>query len=200
MDLQSKLDDFAAQVRACPHNLLSKGDLEQIETRHFPECLEIARRIPDCGKIADLGSGGGFPGIVIAIARPDLEVHLIEATRKKSEFLFDVAERLELRVLVHNARAEDLGRDALKGAFPIVTARAVARLPLLLTWAMPLVSPGGEFWAIKGDQWSKEVREARHELRRLHVSVLETPNMRPKTEESMARVVRISNSARPKKR
>lgn len=193
MDLEKKLTVFAEEIRSCPHNLLSKGDLQYLESRHFPECLDVARRIPKIDLLADLGSGGGFPGIIISISRPEIEVHLIEATRKKAEFLFDVSEKLGLNVLVHNERAEELGKQALKGKFPLVTSRAVARLPKLVTWAMPLLSPKGELWAIKGDQWSIEVREARHELRRFHASVIETPNMRPKSSNDVARVVRISS-------
>ncbi len=190
--MQEQLEQYAAMVRTCQHNLLSSRDLDLIEERHIPECLEVAMRLPACEVMADLGSGGGFPGLVIAIARPDLEVHLIEATRKKAEFLFDTAEALGLRVLVHNARAEELGTGDLKDHFPIVTARAVARLDKLVGWALPLVAPGGEFWAIKGDLWPQEVREARQALRQLHASVLETPDEHPKASNNLARVVRIA--------
>lgn len=185
-----QLARFAELLRACPHNLLSRRDLGLLEERHFPECIEIAQRLPACDVLADLGSGGGFPGLVIAIMRPDLQVHCIEATRKKAEFLFDVGEDLGLDVLIHNARAEELGPE-LGEAFPIVTARAVARLPLLVELAFPLLAPGGELWAIKGDQWATEVREARQTLARMHGTVQETPEDRPDGASELTRVVRL---------
>jgi 16S rRNA (guanine527-N7)-methyltransferase len=190
--IDTKLQAFAELLRACPHNLMSQGDLALVEERHIPECLQVAHQLPACEVMADVGSGGGFPGLVIAIARPDLEVHLIESVRKKAEFLFDTAEELELNVKVHHARAEDLARGDLAEHFPIVTARAVARLDRLIAWTMPLVASGGELWAIKGDQWPSEVREARKELRRLRASVVQIPTEHPDAANQLARVVRIT--------
>ncbi len=191
MSIESKLAAYAELVRACPHNLLSKRDLGLIEERHIPECQQVAERLPKSELMADLGSGGGFPGLVIAIVRPDLQVHLIESTTKKAEFLFDVGETLELDVVVHNARAEELGAGPLAEMFPLMTARAVARMPKLLDWALPMLLPGGEFWAIKGDQWKEEVREARQTLRNHQASVLETPEDLPDAPMNAPKVVRI---------
>ena len=191
MDLEQKLAAYAELVRVCPHNLLSKRDLGLIEERHIPECLAVAERLPSTEIMADVGSGGGFPGIVIAISRPDLQVHLIESTKKKAEFLFDVGETLGLDIVVHNARAEELGAGPLAEAFPLITARAVARLPKLLEWSLPLLLPGGELWAIKGDQWKEEVREARQTLRNHQASVLETPEDLADVPEGAPKVIRI---------
>ncbi len=189
--IDEQLRRFAELVRACPHNLMSRRDLELLEERHLPECLAVATRLPKCDLLADLGSGGGFPGIVIAIARPDLEVHLIESIRKKAEFLFDVGEELGLDITVHNARAEELGAGPLRAEFPVVTARAVARLDKLVEWSLPLLTPGGELWAIKGEQWPEEVREARPLLRKMGASVLETPEDTPNAGADAPKVVRI---------
>ncbi len=191
MTIDAQLELFARAVRACPHNLMSRRDLALIESRHIPECRHVAMELPDCGVIADVGSGGGFPGLVIAICRPDLDVHLIEATKKKAEFLFDTAEALDLDVTVHHARAEELGTGPLASTFPIVTARAVARLDVLLRWTLPLLLPGGELWAIKGEQWPIEVREARQVLRQMHASVARTPEDDEVTSPNQPRVVRI---------
>lgn len=191
VDLDQQLQHFAQAVRDCPHNLVSRGDLELLESRHIPECRWVAEQLPACGKVVDVGSGGGFPGLVIAIVRPDLEVHLIEATRKKAEFLFDTADQMGLEVFVHNARAEELAAGPLKKSFPLVTARAVARLDTLLGWTLPLLIPGGELWAIKGDQWAEEVREARQTLHRMHASVAETPEDHATTSAIQPKVVRI---------
>lgn len=191
MEIETALAKYAELVRACPHNLMSKRDLELIEERHIPECRWVAGQLPACDVIADVGSGGGFPGIVIAICRPDLQVHLIESIRKKAEFLFDVGEELGLDLVVHHARAEELAAGPLKATFPIVTARAVARLDRLLPWTLPLLTSGGELWAIKGEQWAEEVREARPILRQMHASIAQTPEDAPQTTSSQPRVVRI---------
>ncbi len=76
-------------------------------------------------------------------------------------------------------------------AFPLITARAVARLPKLLEWSLPLLLPGGELWAIKGDQWKEEVREARQTLRNHQASVLETPEDLADVPEGAPKVIRI---------
>ena len=81
------LTTFAHLLRTSPHNLLSPRGLEELEARHFPESMAFAATLPDGPRVLDIGSGGGIPGIVVAIARPDLVVHLLEATGKKGRFL-----------------------------------------------------------------------------------------------------------------
>ena len=144
---------YADCVRASPHNLLSRAALGELETRHIPECRRFAERLPVTGRLLDIGSGGGLPGLVIAILRPELDVHLVEATGKKATFLAETAAALGLEVAVHNARAEDLARSSLRGTFDLVTARAVARLDALVPLAAPFLAPAGELHAIKGARW-----------------------------------------------
>ena len=164
-----RLGAYARAVRSSPHNLLSRAALEELETRHIPESVRFAERLPTTDRILDIGSGGGLPGVVIAIVRPEFEVHLLEATTKKADFLRSVASDLDLRVRVHNGRAEDLARTDLAASFPVVTARAVARLSKLIPLCAPFLTPGGELHAIKGERWAEEVSEsesvtARHGL------------------------------------
>lgn len=151
---------FAALLRASPHNLLSARGLGELERRHFPEGVAFARILPAAERVLDVGSGGGLPGVVVAIARPDLEVHLLEATRKKAEFLTDVVVDLGLAVTVHHGRAEDLSSGEIGRSFDAVCARAVAPLARLVPLCAPYLRPGGRMYAIKGDRWSVELDAA----------------------------------------
>lgn len=162
-------------LRESPHNLLSPRGLEELPTRHVPECLALARRLPGGpATLLDVGSGGGLPGIVIAIARPDLQVTLLEATGKKAEFLRLAAADLELDLPVLNDRAEALV-ESLAGRFDLVTARAVAPLPRLLDWTIPFLGPGGRLYAVKGERWLEELEEAAPRLAALGVEVVSVP-------------------------
>lgn len=182
--LQDRLDRYAELVRASPHNLLSRAGLEALEDRHIPECVRFAKRLPQGPRLLDVGSGGGLPGIVIAIVRPDLEVHLLEATTKKARFLTEAAETLGLVVEVHNGRAEEFAGGPLRGAFDLVTARAVAPLQKLVGLCAPFLAPGGQIHAIKGERWEAEVTDATSEMRRVGLRVLvdptDTPELDPK--------------------
>ena len=170
------LHRFIDAVRASPHNLLSPRALDELVTRHVPECLALAHRLPDGpAEVLDVGSGGGFPGLVIATVRPDLHVTLLEATTKKAQFLLETAESLGLDVEVLNDRAEDLA-EPLRGHYDLVTARAVAPLPRLLAWTLPFLRPGGALYAVKGERWAAELEEARPELARLRGRVLAIPD------------------------
>lgn len=169
------LRTFAALLRASPHNLLSARGLEELEERHLPESLAFSQSLPAGPRLLDIGSGGGLPGIVIAAARPDLEVHLLDATRKKTDFLVHAVTELGLTVTVHHGRAEELATGSLASAFDLVTARAVAPLDRLATWAAPFLNVGGQLHAIKGGRWSDELAEAELSLGRLGLAVRSTP-------------------------
>lgn len=169
------LKSFAELLRASPHNLLSPRGLEELEARHFPESIAFAATLPSGPDVLDIGSGGGIPGLVIAIARPDLAVHLLEATGKKAEFLAKASSELGLAVTVHQGRAEELCVGPLAGAFDIVTARAVAPMDRLVLWASPFLRVGGTLHAIKGDRWRTELEEAKRSLVRADLEVVSTP-------------------------
>jgi 16S rRNA (guanine527-N7)-methyltransferase len=118
---------------------------------HVADSL-VALELPDvrdARRIADLGSGGGFPGLALAIALPDADVALVESVARKSAFLHAAVERLELtNVEVVNARAEDWAAGL--EAHDLVTARALAPLPVLVEYAAPLLRVGGALVAWKG--------------------------------------------------
>lgn len=183
-EVDSRLATFARLLRASPHNLLSPRGLEELETRHLPEALSFAAVLPEGPRLLDVGSGGGLPGIVVAVRRPDLEVHLLEATGKKADFLRDAATELGLSVEVHHGRAEELARPPLAASFDLVTARAVAPLVRLVPWTAPYLRPGGQLHAVKGEQWREELEDARPILSKWGLAVRSTPDERSAAEDS----------------
>jgi len=172
-----RLERFAELVQASPHNLVSRSARNELLSRHVPESVALAGLLPSStGRLLDIGSGGGFPGIVIAIVRPDLEVHLLEATTKKVAFLREAAAELGLTVEVHAGRAEDLARGPLASSFDLVTARAVAPLDRLVPLAVPFLRPGGVLFAVKGERWAEELEAALPAVRRARARVVATPD------------------------
>ncbi|MFN8074381.1 MAG: 16S rRNA (guanine(527)-N(7))-methyltransferase RsmG [Kineosporiaceae bacterium] len=154
--------------------LIGPREVERLWERHLLNCAALAEEVPRGIHLADVGSGAGLPGLVIALARPDLRVTLIEPMLRRVTWLDEVIEALDLapRVRVVRGRA-----DALHGrqAFEAVTARAVAALPLLLEWCLPLVAEGGALLAMKGSRAEEEVADAASLLaeRELAASVVE---------------------------
>ena len=174
--LETTLDRFAALVQSSPHNLVSARAREELRGRHVPECLAFAELLPVTGRFLDLGSGGGFPGIIVALHGRERTVHLLDATAKKTAFLRNTAARLGVPVEVHTGRAEDLGAGALGGTFDVVTARAVAPLVTLVAWAEPFLGPGGALYAIKGERWGEELAAASREIERRGLEPRSTPS------------------------
>ncbi|MEM7681484.1 MAG: 16S rRNA (guanine(527)-N(7))-methyltransferase RsmG [Planctomycetota bacterium] len=115
--------------------------------------------LPMDAKVVDVGSGGGFPGIPVAVARPSLQLTLIEATRKKAEHLRRAADALELdNVVVINRRAEEVGRDpSHRQSHHAAISRAVGHLSPVLEYCMPLVKVGGRVLAMKGPSVEREL-------------------------------------------
>lgn len=172
-----RLEHFAERVASSPHNLVSRRAREELLSRHVPECVALAQALPrGPAQVLDIGSGGGFPGIVIAIVRPDLAVHLLDSTKKKTDFLQEVAAELELQVEIHTGRAEELATTSLAGSFNVVTARAVAPLERLTTFTIPFLRVGGLLYAVKGERWQEEVGAAADAIRLAGARVVATPD------------------------
>lgn len=173
---EDALEQFVQAVEGSTHNLVSKRARTELRQRHLPECVAFAATLPrGPARVLDVGSGGGFPGLVIAILRPDLEVTLMDATRKKVEFLRDVADELGVAVQAWHGRAEELCRTALGASFDLVTARAVAPLERLVGWTVPFLRPGGLVYAIKGGRWQDELDGAATALRTWGAEAVATP-------------------------
>ena len=145
--------------------LIGPREAPRLWERHLLNCVGLGSLIPQGASVADLGSGAGLPGLVLAMARPDCEVTLVEPLLRRTTFLHEVVDELELsNVEVVRGRAEELhGRRE----FDVVTARALAPLDRLLGWAMPLVAPGGELLAMKGSSAADEIASAGPVLSRL---------------------------------
>lgn len=141
--------------------LIGPREVPRLWSRHILNCAVVAPLFRPGATVADIGSGAGLPGVVIAIARPDLRVSLIDSLLRRTTFLSEVVAHLELPVEVVRARAEHLhGRRY----FDYVTARAVAPLDHLAAWALPLCSAGGEVVALKGSSAAAELDAARDVL------------------------------------
>ncbi|MGO1172679.1 MAG: 16S rRNA (guanine(527)-N(7))-methyltransferase RsmG [Actinomycetaceae bacterium] len=145
--------------------LIGPRELPRLWSRHIVNSAAVVPFVGEADAVVDVGSGAGFPGIVVAMMRPDAEVHLVEPMERRVDWLSDVVEELGLdNVTIHRARAEEL-HGVLKAE--VVTARAVAALDKLARWTMPLVSGGGRLVALKGERAPDEVAKARKALTKL---------------------------------
>lgn len=147
--------------------LLGPRETDRLWERHLVNCAVLSELLGTADRIADLGSGAGLPGLALAIARPDLRVVLIEPLLRRSTFLREVVAELDLDADVVRGRAEDATVRRQIGAVDAVVSRAVAPLDKLTKWSIPLLRPGGEMLAIKGERAVEEVREQRPMMTRL---------------------------------
>ena len=151
--------------------LIGPREAPRLWERHLLNCAVVGELVPEGVDVCDVGSGAGLPGLVLAIARPDLRVTLLEPLLRRTTFLEEVVDQLELsQVRVVRARADELhGRED----FAVVTSRAVAPMPRLLDWSMPLVRAGGSLLAMKGGSAAAELEQATEALRRHGAGVAE---------------------------
>lgn len=150
-------------------NLTRITALDDFLHRHLLDSLTLAPFLPAGAKLADIGSGAGFPALPLAIVRPDIQVIAVESVGKKCAFIRECAEKLHLSSLtVLNQRSESLGQDPeFREQFDMVTARAVAALPGLLELCLPLVKVGGAFLSMKGLSYETELAAAKNALKTL---------------------------------
>jgi 16S rRNA (guanine527-N7)-methyltransferase len=150
-------------------NLTRITERPAAELLHVADALTALPFLPQGAiRIADVGSGGGVPGIVLAIARPDVQVMLIESTGKKCRFLEETIAALGLgNATVLPGRAEDLAQEdgGQRERFDVVIARALATLAWLAEWCLPLAKVGGVVLAMKGPKAAEELPEAKHAIR-----------------------------------
>jgi len=151
--------------------LIGPREAPRIWERHLYNCALLADLLVRDAEVCDIGSGAGLPGLVLAIRRPDLRVTLVEPLLRRTTFLSETVGRLGLdNVTVVRDRAENLHGTS---TFDVVTSRAVAPLPRLLAWSLPLVRAGGSMLALKGASAREEVTNADAELRRWRVAATE---------------------------
>jgi 16S rRNA (guanine527-N7)-methyltransferase len=146
--------------------LLGPREVPRLWGRHILNCVVVHPLIDDGRSVADLGSGAGLPGVVLALARPDLSVTLIEPLLRRTRFLEQVRTEIDLpNLTIVRSRAEDLAGQL---TFDVVVARAVAPLDRLAAWALPLCRASGELLAIKGSSARDELQQSAPMLTRLH--------------------------------
>jgi 16S rRNA (guanine527-N7)-methyltransferase len=141
--------------------LLGPREVGRLWDRHILNSAAIAELLCLNDRVADIGSGAGLPGIPLALARPDLRLTLIEPLLRRSEFLREVVDDLDLEITIVRGRAEDPSVRQQVGEMDAVVSRAVASLDKLTKWSLPLIRPDGRMVAIKGERAEEEIREHR---------------------------------------
>jgi 16S rRNA (guanine527-N7)-methyltransferase len=167
------------------HGLLGPREVPRLWERHVLNCAVIEDAFPQGAKLIDVGSGAGLPGIALAVARPDLDIHLVEPMQRRTDWLTATVTDLELEnVTVHRGRAEEFVGTL---SAPWVTARAVARIAKLARWCVPLLEGRGTLVAMKGRSAQEELDADRRDLNKLGLvdatvtqhgtSILEEPTL-----------------------
>jgi 16S rRNA (guanine527-N7)-methyltransferase len=163
-------------------NLTSTAVSEYVP-RHFIDSLSLLAVLPGVGDISilDVGSGAGFPGIPLAIACPHFKITLLESLQKRVFFLEEVVAKLDLQnVQVVRGRAEDMAKDnRYARAFPVVTARAVAKLKSLLPWLSPFMASSGRIVCMKAKDLEAEIKEAQDVCKKLGLELTEQKIVQP---------------------
>jgi len=152
-------------------NLTAVREPNDVAVKHVLDSLTclVAHPFPHGARVIDVGTGAGFPGLALKIARPDLEISLLDSTRKKLTFVEFVIEQMRWRdVRAVFGRAEEIGHEAEhREAYDVVVARAVAAMRILGEFCLPLARVGGAFLAMKGPSMEEEMRPALPALERL---------------------------------
>lgn len=144
-------------------NLTAITDESGVALKHFADSLSLLNfvDISQNSSLADVGTGAGFPGVVLKIARPDIKLTLIDSLNKRLVFLGEVCAQLGIEAELIHSRAEDGARDEkLRESFDFAVSRAVARMNVLSEYCLPYVKVGGAFCAMKGAQANEEFKES----------------------------------------
>jgi 16S rRNA (guanine527-N7)-methyltransferase len=169
--------------------LIGPREVDRLWDRHLLNCAVVAEIIKPGVAVIDLGSGAGLPGIVLALLRPDLSITLLEPLLRRATFLSECVAELGLDdITVRRARAEEVAGDL---SCDVVTARAVAPLERLVRWGLPLLRPGGELLAFKGERARTELDEAGPTLRRFGVRTAELLQLGHGKVEPPTTIVRV---------
>ena len=155
-------------------NLTAITEPTEVIAKHLADCVLAAKYIPEGAAVCDIGCGGGFPSLPLAIARPDITILGVDSTEKRINYVNESAKRLELTNLkAICGRAEELGNTELRESFDICIARAVASLPVLAELCIPFTKVGGHFVAMKGRITDEEIEHSLSACKKLGA---EAPN------------------------
>ena len=149
-------------------NLTRITEPKEVAVKHFADSLTLLNYydIPKNAKVIDVGTGAGFPGIPLKIARPDIDLTLLDSLNKRLVFLSEACETIGIDACTVHSRAEDGGQNPLyREKFDVAVSRAVARLNTLCEYCLPYVRVGGSFVAMKGPDFSDELDEAQNAVK-----------------------------------
>ena len=174
-------------------NLTAITEPRQIAIKHFLDSLSLfsVYDVPQAAKVIDVGTGAGFPGVPLKIARPDIELTLLDSLQKRLFFLAALTIQIGLEVSLVHSRAEDGARKTLfREKFDVAVSRAVAPLNVLLEYCLPFVKVGGVFVALKGSRAQEEIYTAKNALQVLKAELVKVKNFKLDEEERNIIVIR----------
>ncbi len=162
----SRLDKFAEMLIETnkSFNLTAIKEPDDVTVKHFVDCLAIFKYvdIPENAKIIDVGTGAGFPGLVLKLARPDIQMTFLDSTKKKLGFIENVLNECGVSGEILHMRAEEAAQlSKYRENFDFATARAVAALPVLSEYCLPFVKVGGTFISMKSAESNEEISEGK---------------------------------------
>lgn len=158
-------------------NLTAITEPDEIVSKHFVDCLSVFKFVdfPEGAKVIDVGTGAGFPGVVLLIARPDLNITLLDSTKKRLGFVESVVRELRLTADIVHMRAEEAGKaGSYRERYDIALARAVANMQTLSEYCLPFVKTGGVFAAMKGAKAAQELAAAQGAVRKLGGEIIKS--------------------------
>lgn len=203
-DAFARLDTFAEMLIETnkSFNLTAIKEPDDVTVKHFTDCLSIFKYvdIPENAKIIDVGTGAGFPGLVLKLYRPDIQMTFLDSTRKRLGFIENVLNECGIKDDILHMRAEEAAQLAkYREKYDFATARAVAALPVLSEYCLPFVKVGGSFVSMKSAESNEEIGEAKKAINILGGKI-EEDILFDLVENMPRRIIRIKkNSQTPTK-
>ena len=200
----NRLDTFAEMLIETnkSFNLTAIKEPDDVTVKHFADCLSIFKYvdIPDNAKIIDVGTGAGFPGLVLKLYRPDIQMTFLDSTKKRLGFIENVLNECGIKGDILHMRAEEAAQlTKYREKYDFATARAVAALPVLSEYCLPFVKVGGSFVSMKSAESNEEISEAKKAINVLGGKI-EEDNLFDLVENMPRRIIRIKkNSQTPTK-
>lgn len=203
-DAFQRLDTFAEMLIETnkSFNLTAIKEPDDVTVKHFADCLSIFKyvEIPENAKIIDVGTGAGFPGLVLKLYRPDIQMTFLDSTKKRLGFIEGVLNECGIKGDILHMRAEEAAQlSKYREKYDFATARAVAALPVLSEYCLPFVKVGGSFVSMKSAESNEEISEAKKAINILGGKI-EEDILFDLVENMPRRIIRIKkNSQTPTK-